>query len=206
MRPGLRARQVVNLVNGSTLAGLGVAVAGRARLARGADGLLTGTGYRLPVPPAPAFCLGNVIITRRDSVTPGSPLFRHEARHATQYAWCGGLVMVPLYLAAAGGSWVLTGDFGARNVFERQAGLADGGYADRPLRAGIRRLSACRLSARLLSGPQVSGPQVSGSGRPGGGRWRPRPWPASAARAGSTASSFRSAGTPRPRGARRFRS
>ncbi len=201
VRPGLRARQVVNLVNGSTLAGLGVAAAGRARLARSADGLFTGTGYRLPVPAAPAFCLGNVIITRRDSVAPGSALFRHEARHATQYAWCGGLVMVPLYLAAAAGSWVLTGDFGARNVFERQAGLADGGYADRPLRAGIRRLRVRRLRVR-----QLSGRRLSDSGRPGGGRWRPRPWPASAARAGSTASSFRSAGTPRPRAARRFRS
>jgi hypothetical protein len=42
--------------------------------------------------------------------------------------------MVPLYLVAAGASWVLTGDFGARNVFERQAGLADGGYTDKPLR------------------------------------------------------------------------
>ncbi len=196
MRPGLRARQVVNLVNGSTLAGLGVAAAGRARLARSADGLFTGTGYRLPVPSAPAFCLGNVIITRRDSVSPGSALFRHEARHATQYAWCGGLVMVPLYLAAAAGSWVLTGDFGARNVFERQAGLADGGYADRPLRAGIRRLSVSQLGVRRLSG----------SGRPAGDRRRRRPWPASAARAGSTASSFRSAGTPPPRAARRSRS
>ncbi len=197
MRPGLRARQVVNLVNGSTLAGVGVAAAGRARLARSADGLLTGTGYRLPVPAAPAFCLGNVIITRRDSVAPGSALFRHEARHATQYAWCGGLVMVPLYLAAAGGSWVLTGDFGARNVFERQAGLADGGYADRPLRAAIRQLSVRQLSVR----------QLSGSGRTAGRQWRrPRPWPVSAARAGSTASSFRSAGTPRPRATRRFRS
>jgi hypothetical protein len=164
VRPGLRARQVVNLVNGSTLAGLGVAAAGRARLARSADGLFTGTGYRLPLPPAPAFCLGNVIITRRDSVAPGSALFRHEARHATQYAWCGGLVMVPLYLAAAGGSWVLTGDFGARNVFERQAGLADGGYADRPLRAGIRQLSARRSSARQISARQIT-PGASVSGR-----------------------------------------
>ena len=204
MRPGLRARQVVNLVNGSTLAGLGVAAAGRARLARSADGLFTGTGYRLPVPPAPAFCLGNVIITRRGSVAPGSALFRHEARHATQYAWCGGLVMVPLYLAAAAGSWVLTGDFGARNVFERQAGLADGGYADRPLRAGIRRLRRLRVGRPSVG--RLSSGRLSGSGRPGGGRWRPRPWPASAARAGSTASSFRSAGTPRPRAARRFRS
>jgi hypothetical protein len=42
--------------------------------------------------------------------------------------------MVPLYLLAAAASWALTGDFGARNVFERRAGLADGGYTDKPLR------------------------------------------------------------------------
>ena len=140
MRAGLRARQVVNLVNGSTLVGLGVAALGGARVARSADGLFVGTGYRLPVPPAPAFCLGNVIVTRLDGITPESRFFRHEARHATQYACCGGLVvMVPLYLAAAAVSWTLTGDFGARNVFERRAGLADGGYTDKPLRASFRR-------------------------------------------------------------------
>ena len=141
MRARLRVRQVVNLANGSTLAGLGVAALGGARIARSADGLFTGTGYRLTVPPAPAFCLGNVIVTRGDGIDPGSRLFRHEARHATQFAWCGGVVMIPLYLAAAGVSWVLTGDFGARNVFERRAGLSDGGYLDRPLRPALRRLS-----------------------------------------------------------------
>ena len=157
MRPGPRARQAVNLANGSTLAGLGVAVIGGARLARSADGLFTATRYRLPVPPAPAFCLGNVILTRQDEIDTGSRLFRHEARHATQYAWSGGLVMVPLYLAAAGVSWVLTGDFGARNVFERLAGLADGGYTDKPLRPGIRRVSGSSRPAgapgQVLRGP-----------------------------------------------------
>ena len=48
MRPGLRARQAVNLANGSTLAGLGVSVLGGARLARSVDGLFIATGYRLP--------------------------------------------------------------------------------------------------------------------------------------------------------------
>jgi hypothetical protein len=134
MRAGLRARQLVNLANGSTLAGLSVATIGGARVTTSADGLFVGTGYRLPVPPAPAFCLGNVIVTRLDLIAPQSRLFRHEARHATQYAWCGGVAMVPLYLLAAGVSWALTGDFGARNVFERRAGLADGGYTDKPLR------------------------------------------------------------------------
>jgi hypothetical protein len=29
-------------------------------------------------------------------------------------------------------SWLLSGDFGAWNAFERAAGLADGGYTPRP--------------------------------------------------------------------------
>jgi hypothetical protein len=170
-RPGLRVRQAVNLANGSTLTGLGVAALGRAQIARSVDGLFLATGYRLPVPPAPAFCVGNVIVTRLDGIDPGSPLFRHEARHATQFAWCGGVVMIPLYLAAAGVSWALTGDFGARNVFERRAGLADGGYTDKPLWPALRR--------------------VSGSGRRAPARGRRAPGPASAARDESTASSSR---------------
>ena len=138
MRPRHRVRLAVNLLNGSTRAGLAVSLAGRARLARFPDGLLVGTGYRLPVPPAPAFTLGNVILTRHDVLGRDSMLLRHEARHATQYAWCGGLLMLPLYFAAAGVSWLLSGDFGAWNVFERGAGLADGGYAAAPLRAVLR--------------------------------------------------------------------
>ena len=47
--------------------------------------------------------------------------------------------MLPLYFIAAGLSWALTGDFGSRNVFERRAGLADGGYHDRPLRPALAR-------------------------------------------------------------------
>ena len=175
-RRWLRAREAVNLVNGSTLAGLGVAVAGRARVVRGPDRLFIGTGYRLPVPPAPAFCLGNVILTRGDGIDPGSPLFAHEARHATQFACCGGVAMVPMYLAAAGVSWVLTGDFGARNVFERRAGLADGGYTDRPLRPVFLRVVSRR---------------VSGSGLPAGRRSRLDPGPDAAARDRSTASPSR---------------
>ena len=108
-------------------------------MGRGPDRLFVGTGYRLPVPPAPAFCLGNVIITRLDGLTP--ELLRHEARHATQYACCGGVLMVPLYLVAAAASWLLTGDTGAKNVFERRAGLADGGYTDKPLRPFVSRVT-----------------------------------------------------------------
>jgi hypothetical protein len=147
----LRARQVVNLANGSTLAGLGLAALGGARVARGADRLFVGTGYRLPVPPAPAFCLGNVIITRLQGLDPSSALFRHEARHATQYACCGGVVMVPLYLMAAAASWALTGDTGSRNVFERRAGLADGGYTDKPLRPVLGRALQQARPARSVA-------------------------------------------------------
>jgi len=128
---------------------VGVALLGRARLARAGDGLLIGAGYRLPVPPAPAFCLGNVIVTRLDSLPPH--LLRHEARHATQFACCGGVLMIPMYFAAAGWSWAVTGDFGARNVFERRAGLADGGYTEKPPRSSIRR-AALRLPARGRAG------------------------------------------------------
>ncbi len=137
MRLRHRVRLAVNLLNGSTLAGLGVARVGGARLARLPDGLLTGTDYRLPVPSAPAFTLGNVIITHRAALDSGTPLVRHEARHSTQYAWCGGLLMLPLYFTAAGVSWLMSGDFGAWNVFERGAGLADGNYAARPLRPAL---------------------------------------------------------------------
>jgi len=143
VRTAYRVRLVANLVNGSTLAGLLVAAAGRASLARTADGLLTGTRYRLPVPVAPAFTVGNVILARSDRAALASmeALLAHEARHATQYAWCGGLAMLPMYFLAAGVSWGLTGDFGARNVFERQAGLADGGYTDKPLRPALARFA-----------------------------------------------------------------
>jgi hypothetical protein len=143
MRAAYRVRVIANLVNGSTLAGLLVAAAGRATLVRAADGLLVGVRYRLPVPVSPAFTVGNVILARGDRAALAGleALLAHEARHATQYAWCGGLAMLPLYFLAAGVSWGLTGDFGSRNVFERQAGLADGGYTDKPLRPVLGRFT-----------------------------------------------------------------
>jgi hypothetical protein len=45
-------------------------------------------------------------------------------------------------------SWGLTRDFGSRNVFERQAGLADGGYSAKPLRPALRRLQVRDRAAR----------------------------------------------------------
>jgi hypothetical protein len=138
MRAAYQLRLAANIINGSTLAGVLVATIGRAGLRRAGDGLLVGSGYRLPVPPAPAFCLGNVLVTRlsHDAFTANPRLFAHEARHATQYACCAGLAMLPLYGIAAGVSWALTGDPASRNVFEQRAGLADGGYAEKDHRPG----------------------------------------------------------------------
>ena len=146
-----RTRQVVNAMNLSTLLGLGVAKLGRARLTGGPDGLVLGFGYRLPVPPRRnrAFTLGNVVVCRlSDTELDAHPtLLVHEGRHATQYAWCIGPVMLPLYFLAAGWSWLRTGDPASRNVFERLAGLADGGYVERPSRAAQRRAAAAAAAA-----------------------------------------------------------
>ena len=130
MRAGLRVRQVVNWVNLSTPLGLLAAAVGRARVSRGHDGLILARGYRLRVPSAPAFTLGNVILLRidDDALARRPRLLVHEARHATQYAWCVGPVMLPFYGLAAAWSWLRCRNPATYNVFERLAGLADGGY------------------------------------------------------------------------------
>lgn len=133
MRPALRLRKVLNLVNLSTPLGLLVAVAARARFSRGPDGLLLARDVRLPARTAPAFTIGNVVLLRLDddALTRRPRLLVHEGRHATQYAWCVGPVMLPLYGLAALWSYLRCRDIATYNVFERLAGLADGGYQDR---------------------------------------------------------------------------
>jgi hypothetical protein len=181
MRTEYRARQLANLVNGSTVTGLLVAMAGRARPRSGPNGLIVATVYRLPVPAADAFCVGNVVVTRLGfaSLTGNAPLLAHEARHATQYA-CLGLPMIPAYLGAAAFSWLLTGSFGARNTFERRAGLADGGYAEAELRPGLRR--ALPGLRRALPGLRRALPRLPGLSRLPG-----PPQPATSAPAGLAA-------------------
>jgi hypothetical protein len=129
VRVSLRLRQVANVVNLTTPLGLLVAVTGRAGLATGPDGLVLATGFRLRVP-ATAFTVGNVVVSRLDAATLARRprLMAHESRHATQYAWCAGLPFLALYGLAAGWSWLRCGNASSRNVFERLAGLADGGY------------------------------------------------------------------------------
>lgn len=133
MRASLRVRQVANVANLSTPLGLLLAAVGRAAVSAGPDGLLLARGYRLRVPAAPAFTVGNVVLLRIDDVALARRplLLAHEARHATQYAWCVGPVMLPLYGLAAVWSWLRCGNPASYNVFERLAGLADGGYQPR---------------------------------------------------------------------------
>jgi len=151
------ARTVLTAVNGTTLVGLGLAVLTGARIRRGPGGIVVAEGYRRKVPPATCFTVGSVIITRRsadwllDERRAG--LLAHESRHAGQYAVFGPLFW-PAYWACCGYSWTMTGTYGARNAFERHAGLEHGGYRAAPLRPGLRRF---RRSAATGSPHQPSG-------------------------------------------------
>lgn len=158
MRTSHRVRSTVNWANLSTPAGLLLAAAASSGARRTRNGLWLAHGYRLPVPVAPAFTLGSVVLLRRPSGQGQDPvgvvsrrLLDHEERHATQYAWCGGIVMPALYLAAAGWSWLRTGDPASANPFERTAGLADGGYREQPVRPvgeSVRAVRGLLRSAR----------------------------------------------------------
>ncbi|MFZ0531436.1 MAG: hypothetical protein WAL91_12980 [Propionicimonas sp.] len=145
VRPAHRLRALGNAVNLSTLLGLGLAAAGRARLHRGPQALLLAEEYRLPLPKAGAFTVGNVVLVPGCSLAeverrfPGTTA--HEAAHAWQYFAFLGLPFLPAYAAAAGWSWLRTGDPGSANWFERKAGLARGGYRELPVtNAGFRRI------------------------------------------------------------------
>ncbi|MBD8042868.1 hypothetical protein H9638_03475 [Arthrobacter sp. Sa2BUA2] len=133
-----RLRRAVNLINGTTAAGILVARTGGLRLRRGPEGILLAGGWKHRLPYAAAFTLGNVVIYRprvSAAFVPSktglvSPLLRHEARHSTQYALLG-LAFLPLYFAAAGISQLRSGNPASSNIFEILAGLDDGGYRHR---------------------------------------------------------------------------
>lgn len=133
MRAAHRLRQLINVVNLSTPLGLITALVGGARLQSGPDGLILARGYRRRLPSAPAFTVGNVILLRLDDaqLARRPRLLHHESRHASQYAVCFGVLMPFLYAVAAAWSWIRCRDFATHNFFERQAGLADGGYLGR---------------------------------------------------------------------------
>lgn len=134
MRASLRVRQVANGLNLSTAAGFLLAALTRTPVVTGPQGLVFGVNYQPKFPLAGAFVVGNVIFYRADRAFIDSrpDLLKHESRHATQYAWCLGLPFLPLYAACTAWSLWRTGDPGSRNFFERNAGLALGGYRDLP--------------------------------------------------------------------------
>jgi hypothetical protein len=136
LEPQHKLRRLVNAVNLSTLAGLLLAKSEGARLEKGPDGLVLARGATGSFPRGRAYTVGNVVIIRTGE--PTAELLTHEARHATQWAWCV-LFFLPLYLLAVAWSYAVCGDHWSRNVFERRAGLADGGYAENPTRRARRR-------------------------------------------------------------------
>jgi hypothetical protein len=137
-----------NFVNLSTPVGLAVAWIGRATVRRGPRGLFLGEGYRFRFPIAGAFTIGNVVTTSStwSSMLAKNPyLIKHEEGHTWQYLYCLGLPYYIPYVIFMGWSVLRTGDRAARNFFERQAGLAFGGYIDYPVRPigdGIRAVLA----------------------------------------------------------------
>jgi hypothetical protein len=130
MRARHRVKAAVNIINLSTPLGLLIALIGARHVGRGPRGLVYARGYRLPIPPQPAFTVGNVILMRLDDDDfAGRPaLLAHEERHTTQYAWSLGPLMIALYVVASGISWALCGCPACYNPYERLADLADGGY------------------------------------------------------------------------------
>jgi hypothetical protein len=130
-------RRTVNAVTLATPLGLALAATGRARVRRGPRGTLLAFGYRspFPAPHARAVTIGDVVLLRMDdgelARLPG--LLRHEVRHTEQWARLLGTVGFPLaYGLASAWSWLRVGDAATANVFEVGAGLADGGYPERP--------------------------------------------------------------------------
>ncbi|MFT4166609.1 MAG: hypothetical protein QM650_15320 [Microlunatus sp.] len=148
-----RLRVIGNLVNLSTPAGRLLAHLGGCSRRRGPLGLVLAEGYRLAFPVASAFTVGDVVITAHTftALQQRMPLLlEHEERHSWQYFWCLGLPFLVPYTLAMGWSVLRTGDRAARNIFERNAGLADGGYVDVPavpLTAQLRRIRS-RLHSR----------------------------------------------------------
>jgi hypothetical protein len=128
---------VLTWVNGTTALGLALAAAARTPLRRGPGGVVIAAGYRWPVPRQNCFTLGGVIFSRRPAEwlldVRRERLLAHETRHVGQYALLGPLFL-PAYGLASAWSWLATGAYGCRNVFERHAGLAEGGYRDLPVR------------------------------------------------------------------------
>lgn len=145
----------LNWINLSTPCGLAVAALSGCRVTTGPHGIIVAEGYRHRLPRAHAFTVGSVVLLRgtvpREASAAFSRLLEHEARHTRQYAAFLGMPFLPAYLVAAAYSLLRTGDPASRNVFERRAGLSDGGYREappRPVAAAARAALAVRRARR----------------------------------------------------------
>ncbi|MCA0250986.1 MAG: hypothetical protein LCH76_01580 [Actinobacteria bacterium] len=149
-----------NVLNLSTPLGILIAALGRGRLHWGPRALVFAEGYRFDFPNAGAFTVGGVVLTKQTMAEleirhPGT--LDHENAHAWQYAGLLGLPFLPAYLVCCGWSWLRTGDVASANLFERGAGLARGGYHERPIsNAGFKTLR--RLVTRAGSPPGPATP------------------------------------------------
>lgn len=137
------ARTALTAFNGTTMVGLLIAVATGTRVRRGRHGVLIAENFRLRMPAGSCFTVGSVIITKHSAqwllADERARLFRHESRHCGQYAFFGPLFW-PAYWLACGWSIAITTSYGARNWFEKNAGLADGNYPlELPLRPWLLR-------------------------------------------------------------------
>ncbi len=152
-----RIRHVANGVNLSTSLGLLVARVGGARIRRGPMALYLADHYRFGFPVADAFTIGDVVLSRHDLdhlLARWPALLEHEEAHSRQWMWCLGMPFFPCYVAAMAWSWLRTGDRAACNVFECQADLVKGGYAEVPPRAlgPVTREAGRRLRAAMIRG------------------------------------------------------
>jgi hypothetical protein len=173
---GARLRRLANWVNLSTPLGLALARAGGARLRPGPMLLHLAEGYRWRFPTGSAFTVGDVVLTRyrfEDLLARHPAMLQHEEAHSRQWMACLGLPFLPLYVASMGWSWLRTGDRAARSVFERRAGLAEGGYRDVPVRpVGQALAEATRAVRAALTGRRSAdtGAEVGRRRSPGGER------------------------------------
>lgn len=113
---------------GVSLGGAAYALASGAKCGRRSGLIVVCSGATRGFVPRGGFMVGNVFITRQSRVD--GRLLRHETKHADQWAvlglgfpvWYGGAEVVSVATGARGSR------AGCNNVFERAAGLADGGY------------------------------------------------------------------------------
>ena len=151
MKPGWPAtgwqwvRFAGNFVNLSTPVGLAVARIGSATIRRGPARPVPGRGLPLQIPYRGRIhdrqCDHHERHVGCDVADKYPHLIQHEEGHTWQYLYCLGLPYYIPYVVFMGWSVLRTGDRAARNFFERQAGLAIGGYVDYPVRPigdGIR--------------------------------------------------------------------